>query len=111
MIQTFPEGLQQQIRLQLSMVLIAVLTQELVPGANGGRILACELMLVTDAVCNLIREGDTPQLVNAIATSAAVGGMTMDQSLLRLVQTGKITRETALLYGHDITFLKKQLRR
>ena len=108
-IQTFPEGEQQQIRLQLSMVLLAVLTQELVPKTGGGRVLACELMVCTDAIRNLIREGDTPQIANAIATSAAVGGITMDQSLIRLAQARKISKDTAFLYGHDLEFLKKYI--
>ena len=71
-VQVFPEGMQTQIRLQLSMVLQAVLTQQLVQKKGGGRVLACELMLVTDAIRNLIRSGNTPQIANAIATSAAI---------------------------------------
>ena len=106
-VQVFPEGMQTQIRLQLSMVLQAVLTQQLVQKKGGGRVLACELMLVTDAIRNLIRAGNTPQIANAIATSAAIGGMTMDQALVRLYRAGLITRDTALHYAHEQDYVKK----
>ena len=106
-VQVFPEGAQTQIRLQLSMTLQAVLTQQLMPAKAGGRALACELMIVTDAIRNLIRSGNTPQIANAVATSAAIGGQTMDQCLVRLVRGGKITRETAMHYAHDAEYVKK----
>jgi len=106
-VQVFPEAMQTQIRLQLSMCLQAVLTQQLVPKKGGGRVLACELMIVTDAIRNLIRAGNTPQIANAVATSSAIGGQTMDQHLIRLVRSGQITRETAMQYAHDREFVKK----
>ena len=106
-VQVFPEGMQTQIRLQLSMVLQAVVTQQLVQKKGGGRVLACELMLVTDAIRNLIRSGNTPQIANAVATSAAIGGMTMDQALVRLYRAGQITRDTALHYAHEQDYVKK----
>ncbi len=107
-VQVFPEGMQTQIRLQLSMCLQAVLTQQLMPKKGGeGRALAVEMMVVTDAIRNLIRNGNTPQIANAIATSAAIGGQTMDQALVRLVRGGQITKETALYYAHDADYVKK----
>lgn len=106
-VQVFPEGMQVQIRLQLSMCLQAVLTQQLIPKKGGGRALACEMMVVTDAIRNLIRNGNTPQIANAIATSAAIGGQTMDQALVRLVRGGQITREMALTYSHEPDYIKK----
>ena len=106
-VQVFPADAQLQIRLQLSMTLQAVLAQQLVVQRSGGRTLACEYMPVTDAIRNLIRTGNTPQIVNAIATSASIGGQTMDQALARLVRTGTISRDTALHYAHDIDYLKK----
>ena len=106
-VQVFPEGAQTQIRLQLSMTLQAVLTQQLVPKKGGGRVLAAELMIVTDAIRNLIRSGNTPQIANAVATSAAIGGQTMDQALVRLVRAGQITRETALHYAREQDYVKK----
>lgn len=107
MVQVFPEGMQTQIRLQLSMCLVAVLTQQLVKKKGGGRTLACEMMVVTDGIRNLIRSGNTPQIANAVATSAAIGGQTMDQALVRLVRAGQITRETALSYAVDQNYVKK----
>ena len=107
MVQVFPEAAQNQIRLQLSMVLVAVLTQQLLPKIGGGRVLACEYMVVTDAIRNLIRSGNTPQIANAVATSAAIGGQTMDQALVRLIREKKITRDTAMLYCHDAAYIKK----
>ncbi|MGN0403964.1 MAG: type IV pilus twitching motility protein PilT [Bariatricus sp.] len=107
MVQVFPEGMQTQIRLQLSMCLQAVLTQQLVLRKGGGRVLACEMMVVTDAIRNLIRAGNTPQIVNAISTSAAIGGQTMDQALVRLVRSGLIARDTALHYAVNQDYVKK----
>lgn len=106
-VQVFPADAQTQIRLQLSMTLAAVLTQQLVARKGGGRALACELMVVTDAIRNLIRAGNTPQIANAIATSAQIGGQTMDQALVRLVRTGAITRETAMHYAKEADYVKK----
>ena len=106
-VQVFPADAQTQIRLQLSMTLEAVLTQQLVPKKNGGRVLACEFMIVTDAIRNLIRAGNTPQIANAVATSASIGGMTMDQALVKLVRTGVITKDVALHYSHSRDYVNK----
>jgi len=106
-VQVFPEGAQQQIRMQLSMTLVAVLTQQLVPKKGGGRALAAELMVVTDAIRNLIRTGNTPQIANAVATSAAIGGQTMDQALVKLVRSNLITKEDALHYAKDEAYIRK----
>ncbi len=109
MVQVFPEGAQMQIRLQLSMCLAAVLTQQLVPKREGGRVLAAEYMVVTDAIRNLIRGGNTPQIANAVATSAEIGGQTMDQSLLSLVRRGQITRDSAMHYAVDKDFVQRNM--
>ena len=106
-VQVFPEGMQTQIRLQLSMCLQAVMTQQLLPKKGGGRALAVEMMVVTDAIRNLIRNGNTPQIANAIATSAEIGGQTMDQALVRLVRSGQVAKDTALYYAHDAGYVKK----
>ena len=106
-VQVFPEGMQTQIRLQLSMCLQAVLTQQLMPKKGGGRALAVEFMVVTDAIRNLIRNGNTPQIANAIATSAAIGGQTMDQALVRLVRGGSVAKDVAMHYAHDENYIKK----
>ena len=107
MVQVFPEGDKPQIRLQLSMCLVAVLTQQLIPKKNGGRALACEMMVVNDAIRNNIRAGNTPQIANAISTSKELGGQSMDQALVRLVRSGDITRDMAIHYAHDPLYVKK----
>ena len=106
-VQVFPEGMQTQIRLQLSMCLQEVITQQLLPKKTGGRVLAAEMMVVTDAIRNLIRNGNTPQIANAIATSAAIGGQTMDQALVRLVRGGLVAKEVAVQYAHEKDYVKK----
>ena len=108
-VQVFPEAAQTQIRLQLSMTLQAVLTPQLIPKRGGGRALAAELMIVTDAIRNLIRAGNTPQIANAVATSTAIGGQTMDQAIVKLFRAGKISKENALHYAHDLGYVKKNL--
>ena len=106
-VQVFPEGMQTQIRLQLSMTLQAVLTQQLLPKKGGGRALCVEFMIVTDAIRNLIRAGNTPQIANAVATSVAIGGQTMDQALVKLVRSGAVSREIAISYAHEPEYVKK----
>jgi len=93
-VDVFPAGRQQQIRLQLSMCLKAVLSQQLLPKAGGGRILACEVMKTDGAIRNLIREGKTPQIANSIQTTGAIGNILMDKALQILLSAGSITRET-----------------
>ena len=107
MVQVFPADEQTQIRLQLSMTLQAVMTQQLIPKKAGGRALACELMIVTDAIRNLIRAGNTPQIANAVATSMAIGGQTMDQALVKLVRGGQISKDMAVHYAHSPDYVKK----
>ncbi len=108
-VSVFPEGRQQQIRMQLSMTLIAVLTQQLIPKIGGGRALACELMMVNMAIRNLIRDGKTPQIASTIATSAKDGSISMDQWLVRLVQSRKVTPENACAVAFDTAQVKKNL--
>ena len=94
-VDVFPAGRQQQIRLQLSMSLKAVLSQQLLPRAKGpGRVLACEVMKTDTAIKNLIREGKTPQIVNAIQTTGNIGNILMERALLGLLNSGTISRET-----------------
>ena len=106
-VQVFPEGMQNQIRLQLSMTLVAVIAQQLIRKKNGGRVLASEVMVVTDGIRNMIRSGNTPQLNNAISTSSALGGQTMDQCLAMLSRSRQIDKELALEYAKDKEFIKK----
>ncbi len=109
-VDVFPEGRQKQIRMQLSMTLKAVLSQQLLPVKGGvGRVAACELMIVTPAIQNLIREGKTPQISNAIATSSRDGGITMDNAVLKLYRDGKISSATAKTAAHDSEFMGKSI--
>jgi twitching motility protein PilT len=91
----FPHG-SQQIRQQLSLALVAIVAQQLVPARDGrGRYPAVELMTASNAVRNLIRKGDDHQLYSALSTGKADGMATMEQSLAEMVRSGLITRETA----------------
>jgi twitching motility protein PilT len=95
-IDVFPTHQQQQVRMQLSVALQGIVTQQLLPTADGSsRIVACEVLVPTPAVRNLIREGKTHQIYSALQTSGAVGMQTMDAHLAQLVRMGKITRSLA----------------
>ena len=96
-IDSFPPYQQQQVKLQLSTVLEAVLCQTLVPRADGtGRVAAVEVMVATSAVRNLIREGKTFQIPNVIQSGSQYGMQSMDQALADLCRRNIITREEAL---------------
>ena len=95
-IDVFPPHQQQQVRMQLSIALQGIVTQQLLPTADGSaRVVACEVLVPTPAIRNLIREGKTHQIYSAIQTSGSIGMQTMDAHLAQLVRTGKITRQLA----------------
>jgi twitching motility protein PilT len=95
-IDVFPPQQQGQVRTQLSIALQGIVTQQLLPTADGmGRVVGCEVMVPTPAIRNLIREGKTHQIYAALQTSGAVGMQTMDADLARLVRAGTITRTLA----------------
>ena len=95
-IDVFPPHQQEQIRVQLSTTLMGVCTQQLLPTRDGrGRCVACELLIPTPAVRNLIREGKTHQIYSTMQTGTAFGMQTMDAALADLVRRGIITRELA----------------
>lgn len=100
-VSVFPAERQQQIRLQLSTTLMAVLSQQLLPRTTQGRVCACELMVVNPAIRNLIREGKTPQIASILSTSASDGSLTMDNCILDLYRKRTITAETARLAARD----------
>lgn len=98
-IDVFPPYQQAQIRVQLSMALQSVISQQLLPTADGrGRVAAVEVMIATPAIRNLIREGKTPQINNAILTSGMVGMQTMDSALAALYKAGKIALDDCISY-------------
>ena len=109
MIDVFPANQQQQTRVQLSMVLQAVVSQQLLPTVDGKLVPAFEIMLANSAVSNIIRDGRTYQLDNVIFSGAAQGMVSMDADILRLYREGRITRETALLYCVNAETMQKKL--
>ncbi len=95
-VDVFPPEQQHQVRTQLSVALQGIVTQQLLPTADGqGRAVATEVLVPTPAVRNLIREGKTHQIYSALQTGGAHGMQTMDASLVELVRAHKITREMA----------------
>jgi twitching motility protein PilT len=107
-VDVFPSGQQQQIRIQLSNTLEAVLTQQLIPRLGSpGRICAMEVMIATPAIRNLVREGKAHQITSTIQTSANVGMTTMDQALRDLYQRGMISYDDAMARAMNQDELKK----
>ena len=98
-IDVFPEHQQAQIRAQLSNILEAVIAQRLIPIEGGGRRAVSEIMLATNAVRNLIREGKTHQLNNVIMTGRDIGMISLEASLVKLIREGLITVERAQEYA------------
>ncbi|MCY7323098.1 MAG: type IV pilus twitching motility protein PilT [Phormidesmis sp. CAN_BIN36] len=101
MIDVFPAERQTQVRVQLSNSLVAVFSQTLVPKRNPkpgeyGRIMAQELMVITPAISNLIREGKTAQIYSAIQTGGKLGMQTLEKVLADLYKAGQITFEAAM---------------
>jgi len=95
-IDVFPPHQQQQVRMQLSIALQGIVTQQLLPTADGaGRVCAAEVLVPNPAIRNLIREGKSHQIYSALQTSGSVGMQTMDAHLAQLVRMGKITRGLA----------------
>ncbi len=106
----FPAGHQSQIRQQLSLALLAIVTQQLVPGAdNVNRYPAVEILMATSAIRNLIRTAQDHQIRSHISTGRAEGMMTMEQSLAELVGAGRITRETAFSHCYNPHELRQYL--
>ncbi|MBE9192959.1 type IV pilus twitching motility protein PilT [Gloeocapsopsis crepidinum LEGE 06123] len=101
MVDVFSPEQQQQIRVQLSNSLVAVFSQTLVPRKNPkptefGRVMAQEIMIVTPAIANLIREGKTSQIYSAIQTGAKLGMQTLEKVLSDLYKAGTISLEAAM---------------
>lgn len=100
-IDVFPPHQQDQIRVQLSNTLEAVVAQQLCPRIGGGRVAAIEIMVATSAIRNLIREGKTYQIYSALETGGQFGMQTMDRVLADLYRNGKITNEEAMARAID----------
>jgi twitching motility protein PilT len=110
-IDTYAPERQRQIRVQLADALRAVISQRLIPTADGaGRVPAVELLRVTHGVANLIREGRTAQMINALQSGANDGMLVLERSLADLVRSSRIRRETALAAANDAATLGEYLR-
>lgn len=106
-IDVFPPHQQNQIRLQLSISLKGVISQQLLPKIDGGRIAAREILINTPAVANLIRENKIPQIKAVIQTSAEEGMITMDQDIKKLLGERLIDKTTALAHMINPSELKR----
>jgi twitching motility protein PilT len=112
LLDSFPASNQAQIRQQLSLALLAVIAQQLVPSADQvGRYPALEIMVATTAIRNLIRTAQDHQIRSQISTGSADGMTTMDQSLAELVRLRRISRETALAHCYHPEELRSLLNR
>ena len=108
-IDAFPAEQRHMVRMQLSLVLQAVVSQQLVPAIDGTVLPVFEIMIANPAIRNLIREEKTYQIDSVIAAGSREGMRTMDQSLFELVSEGKITTETALSHAIHPTSLEHRL--
>ena len=109
-IDVFPPHQQQQIRIQLSNVLEAVISQQLIPTADGkGRVAAFEVMHANHAVRNLIREGKSHQLMSVIQTNRKAGMITMDEALTQLYYSGRIAKDSAIEFAQDVEGMEIKL--
>src|SRR3954447_16845448 len=107
-VDSFPPAQQHQVRTQLSIALQGIVTQQLIPTSDGReRVCACEVMVPTPAVRNLIREGKSHQLYSALQTGGQHGMQTMDAALADMVRGGMITRELAESRSSDVEELKR----
>lgn len=107
-IDSFPSSQQRRIRMQLSQVLQAVVSQQLVPTVDGGVVPAFEIMVSNGTIRNLIRKDKARQIDEVIAEGKS-GMRSMDQSLYELVKAKRITAETALAHASDPGALEERL--
>lgn len=108
-IDVFPPNQQRQIAVQISMVLQAVVSQQLVPSTDGTMVPAFEILTMTPAVRNMIRDNKIPQIEGVLYSSANADMVSMDASLLNLYKNGRITADTALEFATNPDMLKKRL--
>lgn len=108
-IDVFPAGQQQQIRVQLAMILQTVISQQLVPDVDGNLIPVFEIMHLNNAVRNMIRESKVHQLDALIASSSGEGMVSMDASLLELVKQQRIQKDIAVQYARNAELMEKRV--
>jgi len=110
MVDVFPAHQQQQIRTQLSNILMGICSQRLIPAIGGGRVAAAEILVATPAVRNIIREGKTHQLEAVIQTGAEHGMQSMDRTLVDMIHAGTISYDEARVVAVDIEELDRMMR-
>lgn len=108
-IDVFPANQQRQIIVQLSTVLTAVVSQQLIPAIDGSLVLAYEVMTVTPAIRNLIRDNKVYQIDGMIYSSSGPDIISMDNCLLNLYNNGRITKDTAITYATNPDMLNRKL--
>ena len=108
-IDVFPGEKQNQIRLQLASCLLGILSQRLLPRVSGGMIPAYELLIVTPAVQNLIRENRAFEIDLMIDTGTDVGMISLDRSLAELVRSGEVPIDVAAKYAKNITLFERYI--
>jgi len=108
-IDSFPAGQQDQIRIELASSLLGILSQRLIPRITGGLIPACELLLNNNAVSNLIREKRTQEIDVIIETGTEAGMIDLNHSLIELVRAGEITIESAYQYSFNPKGLERMI--
>jgi twitching motility protein PilT len=111
MIDVFPPHQQQQIRIQLSNVLMAIVSQRLIPMIGGGRIAGAEILVVNSAVRNIIREAKSHQIDAVIQTGGEQGMQTMDSTLVKLVHEGKISHDVARGFAVNLEEFERLMQR
>ncbi len=108
-IDSFPPEQQNQIRSQLSSALLAVISQRIIPGTKGGLVPACEIMIATPAVSNLIRENKIHEIDLVIETSSEQGMISLNKSLYNLIQKREISLRNGLNYSRNPAELRRMV--
>jgi twitching motility protein PilT len=109
-VDAFPTNQQEQIRTQMATALVAVLSQNLLPKKEGGRVAAYELMIMNPAIANMIRKNESHKIGSVIQTSADEGMVLFDDSLFNLYRTGKVSYKDVLARCNDLGNLEKKIR-
>lgn len=107
-VDSFPADQQEQIKIQLSLVLDCIVSQQLLPKKNGGMVPALEIMRNIPAIGNMIRDSKSYQIDNVIQTSGSLGMVSMDQSIIKLYQNNEITDQTALEFAVNPDQVKRR---
>tara|TARA_B100000579_G_scaffold437992_1_gene470633 strand:- start:6332 stop:7390 length:1059 start_codon:yes stop_codon:yes gene_type:complete len=109
LVDVFPPEKQEIIRMNLSLSLVAIISQQLIPNVEGNRSLALEILVNTPSIKALIRENNIHQIDNYILSGAKDGMVRMDDSIINLYNDHLITRENALYYAHNVAEISKKL--